>query len=434
MPSISRRAALRLATAALLPTSLAACGGGGSRRREPGESIELTFWSWVPGVDKAVELWNRNNPEVHIRLSNIPSGPSGGYAKMFAALKAGDPPDLAQVEYYQIPAFLMEQGLTDLTEHGIDDHKDKFVAWQWEQGVFNDGVYAVPQASGPMAMFYRADLLEKWNLEPPATWEEFEATAAKIREHDAYICSFPPNDAAMFTSLCWQAGARWFGTEGGDWTIDMANDATRRVADYWQNLVEADLVKAQPMMSSAWYKAVQDGKEVLWVGPQWGDALIKGNAPATSGKWKVAPMPQWEGDDFASANWGGSSTALFDGGDYPAEALEFAIWLNTDPASVDLLIEGGYGWPAAAGIFAGSALDRDDEFFGGRYNDVFAEADKAVDTAWQWTPITLEVNEYLNSGFQGAFDSGGSFTEVVATAETETIAGMRAKGLPVASK
>ncbi|ADD39770.1 ABC transporter substrate-binding protein [Stackebrandtia nassauensis] len=433
MPSLSRRTALRLAAAALLPTSLAACGGGGSGRRQPGETIELTFWNWVPGVDKAVNLWNKQNPEVQIRLSNIPSGPSGGYAKMFAALKAGDPPDLAQVEYYQIPAFLMEQGLEDLTQHGFADHKDKFVDWQWDQGAFGDGVYAVPQASGPMAMYYRADLLEQWNLEPPATWAEFEETAAKIREHDAYICSFPPNDAAMFTSLCWQAGARWFGTSGGEWTVDMDNEPTRKVAEYWQRLIKKDLVLAQPMMANAWYKAVQDGKEVLWVGPQWGDALIKGNAPKTSGKWKVTGMPQWKEGEFASANWGGSSTALFKGGDFPAEALEFAIWLNTDPTAVDLLIEGGYGWPAAAGVFKGSKLDRDDEFFGGRYNDVFAEADKAVDTKWRWTPITLEINENLNAGFQAAFGSGGSFTDVVATAEKQAIAGMKAKGLPVAS-
>ncbi|MGH8877104.1 MAG: ABC transporter substrate-binding protein [Stackebrandtia sp.] len=433
MPSLSRRSALRLTATALLPASLAACGASEAASRKPGEKITLSFWSWVPGVDKAVNLWNKRNPEVQVRLSNIPAGPSGGYAKMFAALKAGDPPDLAQVEYYQIPAFLMEQGLEDLTEHGIDDHRDKFVDWQWDQGVFNGGVYAVPQASGPMAMFYRADLLDKWKIEPPTTWEEFESAAAKIRKHDAYICSFPPNDAAMFTSLCWQADARWFGTSGDDWTIDMDNDATRKVAEFWQHLVEDDLVHAQPMMSNSWYKAVQDGKEVMWVGPQWGDALIKGNAPKTSGKWKVARMPQWEAGDFASANWGGSSTALFKGGDYPAEAMEFAIWLNTDPDSVDLLIEGGYGWPAAAGIFEGSALDRDDDFFGGRYNDVFAEADKAIDTKWRWTPITLEVNEYLNSGFQGAFDSGGSFTEVVAAAQKKTIAGMKAKGLPVAS-
>lgn len=56
--------------------------------------------------------------------------------------------------------------------------------------------------------------------------------------------------------------------------------------------------------------------------------------------------------------------------------MKFALWLNTDPESIDLLIAGGYDWPAAKGAFEGTALDKPYEFFGGqKINDVFAEAD-----------------------------------------------------------
>ncbi|MGH8794487.1 MAG: ABC transporter substrate-binding protein [Stackebrandtia sp.] len=433
MTRLARRETFLLAAAALLP-SVAGCGGGSSPpRRKKGEQITLTFWSWVPGVDKSVDLWNERNPDVQIKLSNITSGRLGGYAKMKAALKAGDPPDLAQVEYQEIPSFLIEQGLEELTVHGAAEHRNKFVGWQWEQGVFSDGVYAIPQASGPMATFYRADLFDQWGLEPPETWEDFEKAAAEIRGRDAYISTFPPANSAWFTGMAWQAGARWFGAEDDKWTVDIDNAETRKVADYWHRLVSEDLVKTEPDVANAWYKDLQTGGIVAWVGPQWGDALLRGNAPDTAGSWRVAPMPQWEdAETFSSANWGGSSTALFKGGDYPQDALDFAIWLNTDPESVDLLIEGGYGWPAVADALEGSALDREDPFFGDqRYNEVFAEADAAIDTGWRWTPTTASLYEHLNNGFQTAVEGRGTFADAVADAQTKVIDDLEAKGLPV---
>jgi multiple sugar transport system substrate-binding protein len=69
----SRRALL---TGLVLAVALAGCGSGSdtsddtgtSGGRKPGEKIEMTFWSWVPGVDKAVALWNSKNPEVQVKL------------------------------------------------------------------------------------------------------------------------------------------------------------------------------------------------------------------------------------------------------------------------------------------------------------------------------------------------------------------------------
>jgi multiple sugar transport system substrate-binding protein len=437
-----RRTTSLLAAAALLVLPLAACGDDGDdessapQQPEPGQKITLEFWSWVPGIDKAVDLWNSENPDVQVKLSTIPVGTSGGYAKMYSALEAGNAPDLAQVEYQELPSFLLADGLEELTQYGAPDVEGDFVEWQWQQGVFGDEVYAIPQASGPMAMFYRQDLFDQWGIEPPTTWTEYEEAAREVRSHGAYIATFPPGNSAWFTSLAWQAGAQWFGTDGEEWTVDIDNEETRKVAEYWQNLIDQDLVKTVPDFANAWYKDLQDGEIVSWVSAQWGDAILRGNAPDTAGKWRVAPMPQWEdAEEFVSANWGGSSTALLKGADYPEQALEFAVWLNTDPESVDLLIEGGYGWPAAADAFSGSALDRADPFFGGQvYNEIFAEADGHIDKSWQWIPTTSQTYQHLNDGFQAAVEGDGNFVDAVAAAQERTIDDMEQKGLPVAGE
>jgi multiple sugar transport system substrate-binding protein len=435
----NRRGQAAWLSGVVLSLVLTGCGGeadeGSAGERKPGEKIQLTFWSWVPGVDKAVDLWNSKNPDVQVKLANIPAGGNGGYAKMHSALEAGKgAPDVAQVEYQNIPEFLLEEGLVDLAKHGANEHRDKFVDWQWNQVSYGEGVYAIPQASGPMAFFYRADLFEKWGIEPPTTWTEFRDAAATIRKKDpkAYIATFPPGNSAWFTALTWQAGAKWFGTDGDNWTVDIDNPETRKVAEFWDGMVRDKLVKTEPDFANAWYKDLQDGRIVGWPSAQWGDAILAGNAPKTSGKWKVAPMPQWEGSEFASANWGGSSTAVLRGARYPKEAMEFAVWLNSDPESIDLLIKGGYGWPAASDALEGSALDKEYPFFGGqKINDVFAEADKAIDQDWAWIPTTAATYQHLNDGFQKAIGGNGTFVDAVESAQEKTVADLKAKGLKV---
>ncbi|MFH8809497.1 ABC transporter substrate-binding protein [Streptomyces hygroscopicus] len=435
-----RRAVLGGAAAAAAGFALAGCGSDGDggdggdrpKGREKGEKITLTFWSWVPGIDKPVAQWNRENPEVRVEIEKVSAVDGAQYAKMHAAIKAGSPPDLGQIEYPVVPSFLVDNGLLDLTEYGVAAHKDKFIGWQWQQSVFGKAVYAVPQASGPMGLFIRRDLFDRWGIEPPATWDDYEAAAEAIRKEGAWIETFSATNGNRFAGLAWQAGARWFGTEGDTWTVSIDDEPTRKVADYWYDLVRRKLIKTIPDRQNAWYKDVQTGAVASWLGASWGDALLVGNAPRTAGKWRVAPMPQWRKGDAAFANWGGSTTAVFAGTKYPKDALAFAVWLNTDPESIKLLIENGYGTPGATRGYTTSQLDVHKDFFGGQeYSEVFDAASKGVDTSWQWGPATDTLYQRLGDAFTAAIGDGSPFRSVLRKVQGETITDLREKGLKV---
>ncbi|MFE2184552.1 ABC transporter substrate-binding protein [Streptomyces sp. NPDC059455] len=432
-----RRAVLGGAAAAAAGFALAGCGSDGDGGDEPkdrkkGEKITLTFWSWVPGIDKPVALWNSKNPEVRVKVEKVSAVDGAQYAKMHAAIKAGNPPDLGQIEYPVVPSFLIDNGLLDLTKYGVADHKDKFIGWQWQQSVFGKAVYAVPQASGPMGLFIRQDLFEKWGIEPPATWDEYEAAATAIRKKGAWIETFSATNGNRFAGLAWQAGARWFGTEGDTWTVSIDDEATRKVADYWYGLVRRKLIKTIPDRQNAWYKDVQTGDMAAWLGASWGDALLVGNAPKTAGKWRVVPMPQWKKGDAAYANWGGSTTAVFAKTKYPKDALAFAVWLNTDPESIKLLIENGYGTPGAKQGYTTSQLDVHKDFFGGQeYSKVFDEASKGVDTSWKWGPATDTLYQRLGDAFTAAIGDGSDFRSVLKKVQSQTITDLKEKGLQV---
>ncbi|MGO4754459.1 sugar ABC transporter substrate-binding protein, partial [Streptomyces sp. 2MCAF27] len=252
------------------------------------------------------------------------------------------------------------------------------------------------------------------------------------RKKGAWIETFSATNGNRFAGLAWQAGARWFGSEGDTWLVSIDDEPTRKVADYWEALVKQKLIKTIPDRQNAWYKDVQTGAMASWLGASWGDALLVGNAPKTSGKWRVVPMPQWKKGDGAFANWGGSTTAVFAKSKYPQDALKFAIWLNTDPESIKLLIDNGYGTPAAKQGYTTSQLDVHKDFMGGQeYSKVFDAASKGVDTSWRWGPATDTLYQRLGDAFTEALGDGGSFRSVLKKVQGDTISDLKEKGLQV---
>ncbi|MBB6348689.1 multiple sugar transport system substrate-binding protein [Nonomuraea muscovyensis] len=434
---------VRMVAAATAIGLAAACGGGGGQASpaaggDPAQPVELTFWSWVPDIQKAVDQFNAAHPGIKVKLETITPGPDGGYAKMLAAVKAGNAPDVAQVGYDSLPSFLVNGALEDVTEHARDDAAT-FVDWQWQTGVFGGKVYAIPQASGPMGFYYRKDLFDKWGIEAPKTWDDFAAAAATIRQKDkdAYISTFAANQAPWMISLAQQAGRQWFSTEGDAWKVTIDNPDTRRMAAFWQKMLDDKLLKTEADLSNAWYKDLQTGGIVGWIGGSWGDAIIRGNAPDTSGKWAVAPMPQWAGaTTFTSASWaGGSASAILKGTDNPAAATEFAVWLNSDPRSVNTLLSAGYGWPSIKDTSQITNLQKDDTvfpFYGGQNIwDVFKESDAAVTMDWRWPPVSDALYASLTDNAKAAVQGQGTLTDAFVKTQQAMVEQLRAKGLNV---
>jgi multiple sugar transport system substrate-binding protein len=401
-----------------------------------GQPVELHFASWVPNIRNAVDLFNRAHSDVHVTLDDMTAGPDGGYAKLLAAVRAGNAPDVAQVGYDEMPAFLVAGALQDVTQYA-QDSESKFVPWQWKQGVFGGKVYGIPQASGPMAFYYRKDLFDRWGLTAPRTWADFAADAAKIRARGSSIVTFPPTQAPMFLGLAQQAGQQWFTPRDDAWDVTVNNSDTMRMANYWQGLVSRRLVQTEPDMSTGWFKDLQTGSIVGWIGASWGDALLRQGAPRTAGKWRVADLPQWANDGrTVSASWaGGSASAILRGTDHPEQATEFAVWLNSNLDSVNSLLTDGYGWPAIADPSHVRSLQDDPtvfKFYGGQNIwDTFARADAGVDVDWAWPPTTDELYATVTDQLKKAV-TGGSIPDAVNTIQQQSVSQLKAKGLSVA--
>jgi multiple sugar transport system substrate-binding protein len=443
-----------LATAAVTPlVALVACGGGGGSAPAGGGGgaaapeaaacapsegpVELTFTSWVPGVEEAVALWNQQNPDIQVTAQTVPSGNSGTYNNLFNGLQAGTAPDLSQVEYDSLSSFRLQDGLVNIAEcPGISDASSQFVDWTWSQAQLgDDGVYAVPQDTGPMALYYRKDLFDAAGIAPPTTWEEYyqAAVALKAANPEVRITHFPQQDANWFTGLLWQNQASLFGIEGDNISVTVDSPESQEVAQYWQRMIDEQLVATNLQgFSPDLYAAWNSGTVATWVSAAWGYSTIRDNAPDTSGLWAVAPMPQWDAGSTNAGNWGGSTTAVLNGTEHPAEAAEFALWLNTNPESLEILNREGGLFPAATAGEDLPALQEGVEFYGGQpIFDLFRDAAGQVDTDFTWGPTMTDTYRAMSDGFTAALNGQGTLSDTLSAAQTASIESLRAQGIQV---
>jgi multiple sugar transport system substrate-binding protein len=443
----TRRSVTALLTTTVLVGALAACSSGGDSGSggdggsdaaacEPSDGkVELSYTSWIPGIEVAVDAWNKANPDIQVTVQTGPNGNGGTYQNFFNQLKAGNAPDLGQIEYDALPNFRVQDGLTDLSACAdVVAAQDQFVDWTWGQVTLGDdeSVWAVPQDSGPMAMFYRADLFEANGIAIPTTWDEYAEAAKQVRAAGGYITNFSTADVNQLAGFVWQADGQWFSNDTDGWSVTLTSPESEKVADYWQGLLADDLVSTVPAWTTEWDNAYNTGQAWTWTSAVWGANSIASGAPDTAGKWAVAPMPQWEAGDAAAGNWGGSSTAVFKGTDHLYEATKFALWLNTSEEALTILNEEANIYPATKEGASLPVLQEGVEFYGGqKIYDVFAEASAQVNPDFVWGPTMTQVYNDVSDGLKSAASGQGTIPEALESAEGKTVSALEAQSIPV---
>src|SRR3954447_9607311 len=437
--SRGRRSTLAAAAVAAVSLALAACGGGGGGSRSGGGAsaakpvsqadidkamqtpTELTFWTWVPDIDKEVALFQQKYPAIKVKVVNAGQG-TPHYTKLRTALKAGTgAPDVAQIEFQYIPTFSLTKSLVDLRPYGAEALKDKFVAWTWGQVTGANGeVWAYPQDTGPMGLLYRKDIFDKYGIAPPKTWDDFATAARKLHSADAnvYMTNMAPNESGVWTGLLWQAGAKPFANTAPDAvTVNVNDETSKKLGTYWGGLVKEGVVSADPDFTDPWYQALNRGKYASWVTAAWGPVFLSGSAKSTSGKWRAAPLPQWDAGKQASGNWGGSTSAVINGTKNPIAAAKFAEFINTDPEATKKFATEQFLFPATKALLADpSFTQQKSEFYGGQtVNQVFSDISQTVNTEFQWPPFldqaVTDWNETVGKSFADKSDTNAALDQ-----------------------
>jgi multiple sugar transport system substrate-binding protein len=364
------------------------------------------MWGWAAGYDLAVAEFNKTHPDICVTLENNGAS-TAEYVKLGDAAKAGSGgPDVAEVEYFDLPSLEITKSLLDLTPYNVASYKATEAPVAWSQVSQGSAVYAMPVDLGPLALYYNSAVLAKYGIAVPTTWADFASAAAKLKAADpgATMTNFDPENSQGILALMQQDGAFPFTYTGGsELGIHFTGAAETAFANYWQGLLSSKEVATAGEFSPAEWKNFDDGSTASRLSPAWGPVGMQLSMKASIGDWRAAALPQPTAGGKASGNWGGSTVTVLAASKHPKEAAEFAEWFGGSADSWKIL-----SGPIAGAFPAYTPLLNDPTFQAttlpisgtSTSNVVFAQAAQNEPNP-QWPPIMTYALTQWTTSFAG---------------------------------
>lgn len=317
------------------------------------QAATLTISCGTVGQDyefckKAVAEWSQKTGH-EVKQLSIPASSTdilGLYRKMFAA--KSKEVDIVVVDV--VWPGMIANHLLDLSSYTKGEEKKQFPAIVKNNTV--DGkLVAMPWFTDAGVMYYRKDLLEKYKLAVPKTWDELEKAATTIQEGERKAGD------KDFQGFVWQgkayeglscAALEWVAGNGGGTIVDAAtgeitinNPKAAAALDRAARWIGT--ISPQGVLNYAEEDArgvFQNGKAAFMRNWPYVWALAQGSDSRVKDKVGVSPVPGGEGGQAAAL--GGWQLAVSKYSANPEIAADLVMYLTNEAMQKRRAIEGSY--------------------------------------------------------------------------------------------
>ena len=407
---LSRRDLVRRAAVvgAAAPAIAAGLGAGRAVARGQNQDLEanLVVWGWEAAVN-ALKLVDAEfaaaYPNVTLEYAVRP--PADTYQQLQLAASAGSGgPDIAIIEDSHLAQYAQLGALADLTDR-VAPYRDKMNDYKWLQAEADGATYAMPWDSGPCALFYRRDVLDRAGVDANAlaTWEDYYQAARAVKESAGVAMlqhAKARNDARTFETLLWQRGLGYVDADGNvilD-TEPRVQETLEYLGRFWQENLALD---TEPW-TDPWYKAYADGTVATAPAAVWLGTFLKSFiAPDAGGAWGVAPLPAWPGEEVRTSNDGGSALAVWTASEQQDAAWAYIEFHLGRDASQLAMYRGADLFPSLETTYADPFFQEPDPYFADQpVRAHFAEAVTQIPAAGVYTANYQEMNGLLQVELQ----------------------------------
>ncbi len=429
-----RRTGAVAASLLVAATALAACssgttadtsrGEGEGPVEDPTEDVTVTFQvtdaAMGATMDKFVKDFEEQHPTITVELQKAPTDTAS--QKLTVQLAGGTPPDVAYVNASDTADFASRGALVNLDDYIArsdivkpDDYVEAFQTFV----TYEDSMYGLPFNGESTGLFYRTDMFEAAGIDgPPATWEEFEQTAAALTDpaQNQYgTIIFAPEAAYYWYPWLYQAGGDLLDEDGN---ILFTSDEARTAAEYYVGLAEYSPPDYLNSNSYDARTAFIEGQVGMYVNGAWFAGVLQSEAPQIDGKWATAPLPS--GPAGCKTTIAGDALIMVANNEN-SDAETDAAWLLIEYLSQpDILAEWTYGsedgtnLPPLTSLLEGPDLVEQKPILEG-----FAELMKCGVASTVSNPKFPRVEEVLNTELGNAIFGEQSADEALDKAEAE---------------
>lgn len=257
-----------------------------------------------------------------------------------------------------------------------------------EANTVDSKVVALPAFADSMFLYYRKDLLEKYGIQPPKTWDELKAAVKKINggENNADLQGLSFQGKAIEGAVCtfllpyWSQGKNL--VDNGKLTFDKT--AAVNSLKLWKSMVDDGISKKNiaEVATDDTRKEFQAGNVVFAVNWSYAWAQSQGKDSAVVGKVGVTRLPAVSGGEQATClggwEWGVSAYSK-----NQEAAKKLVSFLSSQDASKHMAVNGSL-------LPTYSALYQDADVL--KAAPWFADAKQVVETA-KPRPVTPRYNE-----------------------------------------
>ncbi|MGD8228245.1 MAG: ABC transporter substrate-binding protein [Desulfobacteraceae bacterium] len=202
--------------------------GFGAQFSSAEESTRLVFLTWKPNQPQAwrglIQKFHRENPTIRVKIQVGPHSSTEYHAIVTQRLKNRDTNvDVFFMDVIWPPEFANAGWVMDLTSRFREQEQDKFLSGPIAANTYRGKIYGVPCFLGAGLFYYRKDLLQKYDLEPPRTWQKMIKHGEFIleRENDpglhVYSAQFKQYEGLVCDMLefIWSNGGGVVNSESG---------------------------------------------------------------------------------------------------------------------------------------------------------------------------------------------------------------------------
>ncbi|MGQ0569733.1 MAG: ABC transporter substrate-binding protein [Armatimonadota bacterium] len=263
------------------------------------------------------QQFERQNPGVKVVLQ-IQPGTSGEQYNRYVTLFAAKDPSVDVISIDVIwPAPMVAAGwLAPLDQWFSREKREEYLPGAIQANVIGGKIYGIPWYTDGGMLYYRKDLMQKYNAKVPTTWDELIATAQRITqgENNPQLIGFLFQGARIealanfFFEVLWSNGGAILDANG---KVIVDNGKGLEALNFMLDLVRKHRVTPQGVttLPTDDTRAVfQDGRVVFMRNWSYAYGLFQGENSKVVDRVGIAPLPR--GSAGSAATLGGWNLAV----------------------------------------------------------------------------------------------------------------------------
>jgi multiple sugar transport system substrate-binding protein len=303
-------------------TLMVACGGGPPAPTQLGAlnaKVEVNFWHALPGnlqtqLTALTDQFNSSQSNVHVTLVNKGTYPDLGRA-VLTGIAANQVPDLAQCVETDAARYNKSNALADLTPYinaadGLTaaDLKDIFPV-MLNAARIKGTYYQFPFNKSTTVIYYNQDMFAaKGIANPPTTWDEFFADAAKLADPSKGVTGIEGPTLDTFLSMLYEYGGQLYDDPLKP-TKSLVNSAAGiKAMTLWSDAMKSGAAKPIPAGNFADQVDFQNQKTAMYMSTQVSYQFI---VKPIGNKFRFAEAPFPGGDKGVKDEMFGANMCVF---------------------------------------------------------------------------------------------------------------------------